>query len=352
MKLLQRILTILVAPLILIGGINYYFDPDYTLRKDYITPLTKALLEGKMISGPVNVNSRLLKKEWISKLSEIPEILVLGSSHTLALSEQVFPGKLFMNASVSNCTFQDMYAFLELFEQKKSRMPQTIIICADQWLFGNSFMEKQWLENKAEFMAMSKKMEYLALGPVESKWDLDKEWIKEFFSVRYLYRSLRARGKTEKFEICQSIDPNKMMFLPDGSRCMAERVINTPEKEVQEKAHNYFYSSKDEYFTDLDPGQCHLFSALIKHLKELNCRIILFIPPYHPETFRLLGKSEKTSGIFKAEAYIRSFAIENDLAIIGATNPESLTMGTADFYDAVHLKPESLNDFFRSKSIN
>jgi len=350
-KLFQRILTILIVPLILIGGVNYFFDPDYTLRKDYIAPLAKALLEGKIISGPVNANSRLLKKEWIRQLPQTPEVLVLGSSHTLALSQQVFPGKSFINASVSNCTFQDMYAFLELFERKDQGLPKTIIICTDQWLFGNSFVENQWLENKPEFMAMAKKID-LPLIKIAPKWDLDKEWIKELFSVRYLARSLKSRGKTEKFEIDRAIDREKMMFLPDGSRYIPERVINTPEKEVSGKARNYFYSSKDEYFTEISQMQCSLFSGMIKYLKSRNCTVILFVPPYHPETFQLLEKSGMTSGIFKAETYLRTFARANELKLIGATNPDSLNMIVGDFYDAVHLKPESLNHYITSKGIN
>lgn len=352
MKLFTRIVTILLLPLILIGGVNYFFDPDYTLRKDYIAPLAKALADGKMISGPVNVNSRLLKKEWIKQLPEIPEILVLGSSRTLALSQQTFPAKYFINASVSNCTFQDMYAFLELVERKDRGLPKTIIICADQWLFGNSFVEKQWLENKSEFLGMAKKVENLPLNNIASKWDLNKEWIKELFSVRYLFHSLKYRGRTEKFEICQSIEKDKMMFLPDGSRFIPEWVINTPENEVSGKARNYFYSSKDEYFTELDQMQRKLFSGMIKHLKSWNCKIILFIPPYHPETYQLLEQSAQTSGVFKAETYLLNFARENDLIIIGSTNPTSINIGKAHFYDGVHLKPESLKHFFTSKGIN
>lgn len=352
MKIFKRIFTILIVPLILIGGVNYYFDPDYTLRKDYIAPLAKALHEGKMISGPVNVNSRLLKKEWIKQLPEIPEILVLGSSRTLALSQQTFPGKYFINASVSNCTFQDMYAFLELIERMDRGLPKTIIICTDQWLFGNSFVEKQWLENKSEFMGMAKKIENLPLNKIASKWDLNKEWIKELFSVRYLFHSLKYRGRTEKFEICQSIEKDKMMFLPDGSRFIPEWVINTPENEVSEKARNYFYSSKDEYFTILDRLQCDLFEGMIKHIVSKNCKIILFIPPYHPETYRLLKQSGQTIGIFKAESYLLDFAKAHDLKIIGATNPDSLNLSSVDFYDAVHLKPKTLSRIFKNIVIN
>ena len=71
MMIAKRILLTLVLPLIFIGGINFGIDPDYTLRTDYIKPLVQSLQEGKLVSGPVNVNSRLLKKEWINRMSEL-----------------------------------------------------------------------------------------------------------------------------------------------------------------------------------------------------------------------------------------------------------------------------------------
>jgi len=347
MKLFTRIVTVLLLPLILIGGVNYLFDPDYTLRKDYIAPLAKALADGKMISGPVNINSRILKKQWIKQLPDNPEILVLGSSRTLALSKNVFSEKSFINASVTNCTFQDMYAFLHLIEQKQGDLPPTVIICADQWLFGNSFVEKQWLVNRSEFARMAEKIDGIPLTEFPPKWDLNKEWIKELFSVRYLIRSGRRFGKTETFEICESVNDEKMMLLPDGSRSIPERIVNAPEREVSKLAGKYFYSCKDEFFTELDSLQCKLFAGMVNHLKKRNCKIILFVPPYHPETYRLLKQSRQTSGIFKAESYLRTFAREHDLQIFGAANPADSNLSSRDFYDSVHLKPESLKNFFR-----
>ncbi len=343
MKLFQRILAILVLPLLLIGGTNYYFDPDYSLRNNYIGSLTEALLEGKMISGPVNVNSRLLKSQWINKLNRSPEILVLGSSHTLSVGGNIFPGKSFFNASVTNCTFQDMYAFLNLFDKKAGRVPHTLLLCTDQWLFGHSFVENQWLVNRADAVEMAQKVGLSSLTKFPPLWNLQKEWIKELFSVRYFIRSLKARGKTEQFEICQSIINDKMMFLPDGSRSIPEKVLNAPGREVAEKAEQYFYSEKDEHFSDLDVDQCEIFEKMIKCMESNNCRIILYIPPYHPATFRLLEQSGKSNGIFKAESYIRAFAREHNLKVIGNTNPDSLKLNSTDFYDAVHLKPAVLN---------
>ena len=347
MKVYAKIFMILLLPLVFIGGINFRIDPDYSLRNNYISPLVTSLLEGKLISGPVNVNSRLLKKEWIERLPQTPEILVLGSSRTLALSQDVFAGISYFNASVTNCTFQDMYAILNLVQKKGNGLPHTIIICVDQWLFGKSFAEKRWLENRAEAIEMIQKAGIIPLKKFPYKWNIDKEWIKELFSVRYLMRSVRYMGKVEKFEICQSFEPDKMMFLPDGSRSIPQRVIDASEKEISENAHSYYYVSKDEYFTELDKFQCTLFEGMMKYLTANHCKVILFIPPYHPVTMHLLEQSNQTIGVLKAESYLKTFALTHNLKLIGGNHADSLNLSAIDFYDGVHLKPESLNRFFK-----
>jgi hypothetical protein len=348
MQVAKKIFIILLLPLVLIGGTNYLLDPDYTLRRDYIPKLVEALSNGKMISGPVNINSRLLKKYWIETLPGNPEVLVLGSSRTLGLSKEAFPGKTFFNASVSNCTFQDMYAFLNLFEKKqKPIMPQTIIICADQWLFGSSFSEKRWLNYRGDFVEMLQTTGDLSASQFPSKWVLQKEWIKELFSVRYLVRSFRQRGKTETFEICNSIADNKMMFLPSGVRLLPKDVVNASEDEIKQRATDYFYSSGDEHFNKLSVLQCQLFEDFVNHLKAKKCEVILYIPPYHPETYRLMQQSPKYKGVFKVDDYLLRVAKNYQLKVAGATNPSKLNLSAADFYDGVHLKPEVLEDVFK-----
>ena len=347
MQVAKKIILILLLPLVLIGGINYLIDPDYILRKDYMSTLVEALSNGKMVSGPMNINSRVLKKQWIDKLPFEPEVTVLGSSRTLGLSEEAFPGKTFFNASVTNCTFQDMYAFLNLFEKKQERLPETIIVCADQWLFGNAFVEKRWLNNRVDFVEMLQKTSDLSERQFPSKWELQKEWIKELFSVRYLVRSLRQRGKTETFQICNSIADNKMMFLPSGVRLLPKDVVNASEDEMKQRATNYFYSSGDEHFNELSVLQCQLFEDLVNYLKSHKCEVIIYIPPYHPETYRLMQQSPQCKGLFKVDDYLLRVAKNYQLKVAGATNRNKLNLSAADFYDGVHLKPEVLEDIFK-----
>jgi hypothetical protein len=337
----------------LIGGLNIYVDPDYSLKTDYIPELVDALLEGKIVSGPENVNLRLLKKRWIERLPFSPEVLVLGSSRTLGVGQKSFQGQSFFNASVTNCTFQDMLAFLKLFTEKPTKqLPQTIVICADQWLFGNSFTEKQWLVNRKEAIEMAKIVGFSDWKKFQSKWELDKEWITELFSVRYMVRSISSFGKVEQFKICESINNKRMMFLPDGSRLISESITHFPEQEAAVKAKNYFLSSNDERFVALNQFQCQLFEAMISYLAADKSRnVVIYIPSYHPEIYDMIRKSEETSGTLKTETFILGLANYHHIKVIGATNPGDMQLKASDFYDAVHLKPEVLNKIINEYSI-
>jgi hypothetical protein len=59
-----------------------------------------------------------------------------------------------------------------------------------------------------------------------------------------------------------------------------------------------------------------------------------------------LEQSPQTSGILQVEPYLRTF--ENDrLLVIGGTNPDSLNLTANDFYDAVHLKQNIVNQIVK-----
>ncbi len=346
MKVVRQTLLIVILPLMLIGGINYTIDPDYTLRKTHIPHLTDELVKGNFVRGPVNINSRELKRQWIEKLPYQPNVLVLGSSRTIAISHKSFPDESFFNASVTNCTFQDMYSFVYLFENRWGRLPKNIIICVDQWLLGNTFAEKQWLVNRSYFVDMIKRTNCNNGLKIPSRWELDKEWIKELFSVKYLARSIKLRGKSEEFIVSETFETKiGSAFMPDGSRVLPNNIVNANENEVNRKAIEYFYSSNDERFNTLDPGQCQLLVCLINYLEGKGCKITLFIPPYHPQTYQLFQQSTETKGIFEVELFIKQ-NFKNQ-KIIGGTNPSELGLSTSDFYDGVHLKSKILELYFK-----
>ncbi len=348
MKIFNRIFSVLLLPLLFIGSINYLIDPDYTLRHNYIPEVASALADGRIISGPVNANDRLLKKVWIGQLKFQPDLLILGSSRTMGLTQEPFGDKQILNASVTNGTLQDMYAFVDIIENKLGAIPSEVVICCDQWLLGHAFEEIRWLINRNHFVNLLQKTDKIPRGKFSQKWALQKEWIKELFSIRYLIRSIRFFGKAEAFVVQDKPLTGSTMMMPDGSRQLPLHMTNPKPEEVEKLAVTYFNTSKDERFAQLDPLQCSLLENLIIYLQKQNCTVTLFIPPYHPVTWQLMHQSQHHTGIFNAERYLQKLAHTYSLNTIGNTNPANLKFNDSHFYDGVHLKPEALAHLTRS----
>ena len=331
----------------MIGIINYCFDVDYLLKKNYIPSLVQNLQAGKKVAGPFNIHSREFKVAWIDSLDSVPEIVVLGSSRTLNLRENSFSGKTFFNASVTNCTFNDMMSFLWLFEEK-GKLPNEIIICIDQWLLGNVFHENKWKVLSSEYLKMAEKIGYSDKTKENYYWNLKKEYLTNLFSTRYLFRTLQYWNKKEHFISSDTIMPDKMMFFSDGSRKIPDYVEYKSESDISESAEKYFYEDGSEYFKVLDEQRKIQLEKILTYLDYQNCKVMLFIPPYHHETYKLIAQSEKTAGVIAVDNYIRNLADKyNNVTVIGATNPFEIGLNENDFYDGVHLKTETVNILFK-----
>ncbi|MCE4565302.1 hypothetical protein INQ51_13375 [Maribellus sp. CM-23] len=348
-KSLFKIGLIIVFPLVLIGMINYGIDPDYQLNRSYIKPLVSALLEGKNIAGPVNLNSRVLKKEWMAE-REVSEVLVLGSSRTLNLSHEVFRGKTFFNASVTSGSVEDMLGFLGIILDK-GKFPEEIIVCADQWLFGDRFNDQAWLglRNEIHRFCDAAGMKGLA-SPWQMKNDYLKDRVVKIFSGRYTLRAMRLRGKSEPFVVSDSLLAGKMMILPDGARKLPAKIENTPLYESEELALQYCYGSADENFSDVQPEKIQQLSNMLHFLKQQGCRVSVFIPPYHPKAFDYYQKLPGYEGVFKAEEAVAEVAAQYRFRVIGSSDPSQLSLSGNDFYDGVHLKKEAISRLFKSKN--
>ncbi|PIF05014.1 MAG: hypothetical protein CSA36_08805 [Draconibacterium sp.] len=343
-KSILRVFVVIVLPLALIAGINYGIDPDYLLNRHYIKPLAKELLSGKMVEGPINVNSRMLKKVWMQNM-KTPEILILGSSRTLGLSQVTYPGKSFFNASVTNCSISDMYGFIGVCIEK-GNFPLEVIICADQWLLGNRFVGQNQFDLRAEIAIADNAIDGKSRNRIKMKQEYFKEKLIQLFSVKYMLRALKIRGKSGLFQVADTVVTGKMMFFPDGSRGLPAEMENRTVEAVRKRAISYFYLSNDEKFVNIEAEKVEQMDRLLGYLKKKNCHVWLYIPPYHPRTWSLLQASDQHAGVFKTDEAYKRLAEKYGFSVVGASNPEVLSLTENDFYDGVHLKSKSLNRYF------
>ena len=79
-----------------IGAINYFIDPgnQFFRSHSFEAKIANILLTEKEVMVRANYNERALQKLMIEKLASRPEIFVLGSSHSMPISTDIyFKGK-------------------------------------------------------------------------------------------------------------------------------------------------------------------------------------------------------------------------------------------------------------------
>ena len=115
-KFLIYILLVVAPVLLLIAGVNYWIDPANVLHSSYV----EKIIEGHKMSKNVTITgSNMDERSYKRRLAEINksshfEYIVLGSSPTMTLSEDIFTPSKLLNLSVSSCKLEDIMALLQI----------------------------------------------------------------------------------------------------------------------------------------------------------------------------------------------------------------------------------------------
>lgn len=91
--------------------------------------------------------------------------------------------------------------------------------------------------------------------------------------------------------------------------------------------------------------QTRLFEKMVDYLTNLGVKVILFLPPLHPETYHPIA--EKSDQIELIQDYLKTLAIAKDLSIVGGYNPEPFDLDNEHFFDALHMRREGVTDVYK-----
>ena len=74
-----------------------------------------------------------------------------------------------------------------------------------------------------------------------------------------------------------------------------------------------------------------------------NVEVVLFLPPYHLETFNILKKRPDTAIILETQEVFKSIAKKYNIKIIGSNDPKDYNLYENDFYDGMHPKNKAIS---------
>jgi hypothetical protein len=181
----------------------------------------------------------------------------------------------------------------------------------------------------------AKYQELLSLGYFQTSF---------FTLIRRLFSPAGERATYFEWEIGDIAMGSTMMA--DGSFIFPERAQNRGDLEkVRAQAITYGEQPVGIPAT-VDPRSGELLSAFIVALKESGCKVVLFLPPYHPKTYEMLASSERYKTIVGVEAYVEDLGRKLGVTVLGSYNPAGLSLDETSFIDGSHATEDAMRKVF------
>lgn len=325
-----------------LGIFNYKIDSLGLLRETTLDKVAEELSNGKIIAGLGNIDERIFRKKQIEYLKNDVEYVAIGSSRTMQLRKNMFLNdgiNNFQNYSVSGASIEDYIALIQVHKNKFGELPKNIIFGLDTWIFNKYNGQSRYLSLKDEYTQF---MNILKTN-IETN-NQKRSWIYYLLSLNYAKENKtyydKNKSKDEdnkiKYTITDTINIDDSLKMPDGSIYYPYKNRFPDFNEVSNIAKSYAKGSVYSLENYKELSNTELFEKLITYLKDNKVNVYFYLTPYNPITYDILISNKKYKIINEAENYLKKFAKENNIKIVGSYNPHNLKLKNEHFFDGMH----------------
>jgi hypothetical protein len=339
-KWLKRFFVIFLLLLLLTAVFNFQVDSAGVFRPNKGLKYTAVnLLKGNMVVGyPGRNDERELQRLIVENYPGRRDIVAIGSSRTMVLRKRFIGRDIdFFNHSVAGAVIEDYVAIIGLYK-RKGVLPKTVIIGLDPWMFnknnkmGGDFwrvLESYYNEMAAQFPKSSRGTRVVG-NAADEKAGVTSTY-KQLINLEYTLQNWQYLQKGKKAYVTDTIDVDDYVREPDGSlhfpystrfaKMPAGVALDLPE---------IIYSNFDAI------SGTELFENLLHYLMAHGVRVVLLLPPLHPDVYRFWQQNPKYAITLKVETYLRELARANNITVIGSFDPGRYGFRADDFADAIH----------------
>lgn len=332
-KLLNFWIFITVISIFCISVFNYYVDSlNIFGRNNNINLATQKLAEGNIIAGLQNFDERAFRQHTILNLKKEPDFVAIGSSRIMQLrTKMIADNIIFHNYGVSGASLEDYLGLIQIHYDKFKNYPKNIIIGIDPWIFNKNNGQNRYKSFGDYYLKFKNKL----LNTKEKTTKISNNIFK-LLSIEYTLTNISSLKK-EKFYIVKDTNIDDYLRESDGSLHYPFEYRYPDTNRVKRDAiayaiNNQVYSL--EMFKYL--SNTKIFEDFIKHLILNGTKIYFFLPPYNPYTYDLLIQNPKYTIINDIEIYLKNFAKQNNIQVLGSYNPHTYMLKNEDFFDGMH----------------
>ncbi|MBI3541665.1 MAG: hypothetical protein HY075_00100 [Deltaproteobacteria bacterium] len=293
------------------------------------------------------------QRAWVKAMVEKSascDVLILGSSTVGGFSSEMFPGRRVLNGWLSNATVEDFEAIAYLLESHPSCRPKTVVFGVDHWLLNPKFNERRWLSLDHEVQRYGGKSRVqLAATSFVKAWEQLKERLN-FTTTRATILFLASHsGPHERPRLvhdalpayCREQKTSPVLRFADGHFSYCPQFEPT---HVDARTAAVNYVPQDSHgirgWERVDPERVARLSAVSRRLEALGAKIVYVAPPFHPVTYRDLGRSTSIHRSFDAlDALLGKLSAENGATYVNLRNPVAAGCADDEFRDSHHSAP-------------
>lgn len=357
------ILILISSLLLLIMLANYFIDAanQFYHSNHYEEIIANNLLHETSVAVQENCNDRLLQKIMLKRLKNKPDILILGSSHSLPISHDDLKNNSFYNASVSGAHLEDDIALFHLYEQR-GWIPKTVIICVDPWIINKDYINvisgddlPLWKTNLSdEYFAGKNKILQASffnnlhalvdgfIGTLEKylqliSLDLTKASVKYLFNPNYA-----KRHSITALDSCY-------IRCPDGALIPSRKHENITPQEADLAGINLIkrMAVLHRVINPIDAENASIFENFVTYLISQHINLIFYFPPLEPAAYtQMFDQKNNYHTVKMAEQYFISLGNKYHLKMIGSYDPVKQGLKSDDFIDSWHLKRKAIKKIF------
>lgn len=345
-------ISIIITVIFFVSIFNYKIDSLSLFgEKKYLKQAATSLIEGKMVAGLKNYDDRLFQKYLIESFDKKMDVIAIGSSRTMQLRKSFFLNDTlnYFNHSVSGASLEDYISIIGLYKELHNRIPQTIVLGIDPWIFNENNEQTRW-KTLEEFYNKSLNNINNNIQFNENNFNLVK--FKQLVNYSYTLENIKflynlIQNNEVPFYTTNTIHIDDTVKEIDGSFHYPNKQRFQSEEDVKKLAVEYATSKVYalERFTKL--SNKNLFESFLNYLVKEGVRVIIFLPPYNPVSYDIFSKKVQYQTLFDVEEYLIKIADEYNLTLIGSYNPHKYNLKNSDFFDGMHANETVLSNLFK-----
>lgn len=328
---------------IIIVSINLYEDEDGRIWRntDEERWMADEMHAGNNIAGRQSFRIRVLVTEMIKRADASPEILVLGSSRSMLVGEELLGQGNVVNNSVSSSRLIHYFSVLGQY-MGRGLKPLRVLIGVDPWIFKNEKIIIWPMEAGAINLAS-----HLNINKAQLGFDDDFNWTSYFSgnkAYNIIFKSINNTSCNDLIAIHNENTPCAMRRF-DGSLKYPYEMITRSKDDVTADVKQTARGRMHSYdgFNKLDPIRLDQLRQLLVYLKSEKIHVDIFLAPYHPlvETYQ----SGKRDWILtqEAEKSVRKIAKDLSISVMGSYSASIAGCDDSEFYDDIHPRESCLS---------